>query len=181
MNKKNKIIVTLISVAVVLFVVIQFVIVPANEKRQNEYAVNQTDSLTHDYTVIENYKNPYIGDSTNVSQLFYALPLNDVPMKFEIDSEDCTLTVYYLETVWNIGEDKVHRDLIYNTVAAMAAIDNLKAITYEFSGTQYSYTREQIEKIFKTPLSSLLSEDIWEESLQNNLNSDDFVAQFYQQ
>ena len=53
-------------------------------------------------------------------------------MKFEIDSEACTLTVNYLDTVWNIGEEKVQRDLIYNSVAAMAAIDNLSGITYNF-------------------------------------------------
>lgn len=179
MNKKSKIIVGLISVAVVLFVVVEFVIVPANKKKQNEYALKQTDSLTHDYTIIKNYKNSYIGNSTNVSQLFYALPLNNIPMKFEIDSGSCTLTVYYLDTVWNIGEDKVHRDLIYNTVAAMAAIDNLEAVTYEFSGAQYSYSRDEIEKILEIPLSALLLENVWEKSLQNNLNSDEFVAKFF--
>lgn len=179
MNKKDKIIIALISVAIALFVVIQFVIVPANEKKQAEYALNQTDSLTHDYTVIENYKNSYIGNTSNVAQLFYALPLNNIPMKFEIDSDACTLTVYYLDTVWNIGEHKVHRDLIYNTVAAMAAIDNLEAITYEFSGTEYLFKRDEIEKFFKMPFSELLSENTWKESLQNNLNSDEFVARFF--
>ncbi len=178
MNKKDKLIVILISAAAVLFLVIQFVILPANEKKQNDYAIRQTDSQTHDHTVIKNYKSPYIGDAANISQLFYALPLNDIPMKFEIDSENCTLTVYYLETVWNIGEQKVLRDLIYNTAAAMAAVDNLAAVTYEFSGKQYSYTREQMELILGTPLSALLTEDLWEEKLQDKLSSDDFVAQF---
>lgn len=89
-------------------------------------------ALTHDISAIEDYKTAYLGDANNVRDLFGNLPLNNIPRQFEINSDDCTLTVNYLDTVWNIGEDKVQRDLIYNTVAAMAAIDNLSGITYNF-------------------------------------------------
>lgn len=179
MNKKDKIIAVLILAAAALFAVILFVIVPANQRKQAEYALNQTDSLTHDYTVIEKYKSPYIGDVPNAAQLFYALPLNNIPMKFELDSDTCTLTVHYLDIVWNIGEDKVRRDLIYNTVAAMAAIDNLEAVVYEFSDERYLFKRDETEKIFDIPLSELLSENTWEKSFRNNLKSDKFVSDFF--
>lgn len=121
-----------------------------------------------------------MGDNSNVINLFYALPLCNLSMKFQIDSEACALTVNYLDTVWNVGEEKVQRDLIYNSVAAMAAIDNLSEVTYAFSGDAYSFTREQIEAVFGTSLSDLLAdEDIWNEKVQNQLRSDDFVIQFY--
>lgn len=90
-------------------------------------------------------------------------------MKFQIDSDACTLTVNYLDTVWNIGKEKVRRDLIYNSVAAMAAIDNLSDITYEFSGDSYSFDREQIEDIFGSPLSNLFEEGKWISNVQNKL------------
>lgn len=93
---------------------------------------NQTDALTHDISVVEDYKTSYIGNANNVSGLFEVLPLNNVSMKFEINSEDCTLTVNYLDTVWNIGEEKVQRNLVYNSVAAMAAIDNLSGSPITF-------------------------------------------------
>jgi len=93
-------------------------------------------------------------------------------MKIEINSEDCILTVNYLDTVWNIGEEKVQRDLLYNSVAAMAAIDNLSGITYNFSGDSYSFTRKQIEDVFGTPLSNLLKQEKWSEKIQYPCTSD---------
>ena len=179
MTKKSKIIIGLLSVAAVLFCLIQFWIIPANQAKREAYAQNQTDALTHDITSIEDYKSPYIGNASNVGNLFWNLPLNNVDMKFEIDSETCTLTVNYLDTVWNIGEDKVQRDLIYNTVAAMAAIDNLSGITYNFSGDSYSFERTQIEDIFGAPLSNLLEPEKWKNDVQDKLKDTDFVEQFY--
>ena len=128
MNKKNKIILGLLSVAIILFSTIQFWIIPTEEAKQADYARNQTDALTHDISAIEDYRFPYIGNASNIGGLFENLPLNDISKKYEINSDNCTLTVNYLDTVWNIGEEKVHRDLIYNSAAAMAAIDNLTAI-----------------------------------------------------
>lgn len=179
MNRKSKIIIGLLVIAVILFCLIRFWIIPANQVKEETYARNQADSLTHDITSIEDYKSPYIGNASNVSNLFWNLPLNNVDMKFEIDSETCALTVNYLDTVRNIGEDKVKRDLIYNTVAAMAAIDNLSRITYNFSGDSYSFERAQIEEAFGTPLSTLLENEKWSADVQDKLKDADFVEQFY--
>lgn len=179
MNKKNKIIIGLLAIAVVLFCAIQFWIIPTNRAKEAEYAHNQTDALTHDITVIETYRTPYIGNASNTGGLFEVLPLGDIAKKYEINSDNCTLTVNYLDTVWNIGEEKVRRDLVYNSVAAMAAIDNLSGITYNFSGDSYSFTRKQIEDVFGTPLSNLLKQEKWSEKVQSKLNDMDFVEQFY--
>lgn len=179
MSKKNKIIVKLVAVAAVLFCIIQFGIIPANQNKQAEYAKNQTDAQTHDISAIKDFKSPYVGDANNVRDLFYALPLNQVSMKFQINSEEGTVTVNYLDTIWNIGEEKVHRDLVYNSLAAMASIDNLTMITYEFSGDKFSFKRGQFETIFGAPLAELLDNDIWNEKVQNQMNTIDFIKQFY--
>ena len=179
MNKKSKIIISLLVIAAILFCVIQFGIIPANCAKQAEYAKNQSDALTHDITSIEEYKSSYIGDASNIGNLFWNLPLNNVDMKFEINSETCVLTVNYLDTVWNIGEETVQRNLIYNSVAAMAAIDNLSGITYNFSGESYFFSREQIEEVFGIPLSELLEQEIWNKEVQDKLNSTDFIKEFF--
>lgn len=179
MNRTNKIIIGLVTVAALLFVVIQFVIIPANRNKQLEYLENQTDALTHDITAAKKYKSQFIGDAVNVSNMFYELPLNNISMKFEIDSSNCSLTVYYSDTVVNIGEEKIYRDLIYNTAAAMAAIDNLSSVTYDFSGVSFSFDRKQMEEVLGSDLSGLLDEDVWKEKVQNRLRSNEFVTQFY--
>lgn len=179
MNKKNKIIIILLAIAVALFCIIQFWIIPANQEKKEAYAQNQTDALTHDISAIEDYMPVYLGDANNVRDLFGILPLNNISKQFEINSDNGALTVNYLETVWNIGEDRVKRDLIYNTVAAMAAIDNLSEITYNFSGDSYTFERTQMEDVFGTPLSKLLEQEKWSNDVQDKLKDTDFVEQFY--
>lgn len=179
MNKKNKVIIGLLAVAVILFCVIQFCIIPADQMKQADYTRNQTDALTHDISAIENYRSAYVGNASNIGGLFENLPLSNISKKYEINSNDCTLTVNYLDTVWNIGEEKVQRDLIYNSVAAMAAIDNLSEITYHFSGNSYSFKRAEIENIWGSPLSNLLLPEKWRQEVQTHLLSTEFCQQFY--
>ena len=111
MNKKSKVIIGLLAVAVVLFCIIRFGIIPASRAKEVGYTRSQTDALTHDISVIEPYRTPYIGNASNTSGLFEVLPLNNISKKFEINSDNCTLTVHYLDTVWNIGEEKVQSKL----------------------------------------------------------------------
>lgn len=179
MNKKSKVIICLLAIAVVLFCIIQFWVLPSKQAKEANYARSQTDALTHDISVIEDYRTPYIGNAVNISGLFEVLPLNNISKKFEINSDNCILTVNYLDTVWNIGEEKVHRDLIYNSVAAMAAIENLSGITFNFSGDSYFFEREQIEEVFGSPLSNLLEQGNWNTEVQDQLKDADFIEQFY--
>lgn len=179
MRKKNILILCLLAVAILLFCTIRFGILPYNQAREAEYQQNQTDALTHDITAIQKFKNPYIGNASNTGNLFYALPLNNVPMTFEIDSKACTLTVIYSDTVQAIGAEKVRRNLIYNSAAAMAAIDNLAGITYRFSDESFSFTRTQFEDVLGSPLSDLLEPERWETDVQEPLASADFVALFF--
>lgn len=179
MNTKDKAIIGLLTVAVILFCAIQFWFLPREEARQADYARNQTDALTHDISAIVKYRFPYVGNVSSVGNLFVHLPLGNVSQKYEIDSENCTLTVDYLDTVWNIGEEKVQRDLIYNSIAAMAAIDNLEGVTYHFSGDSYSFDRKELEERFGIPLSDLLSPETWKDAVQSQLSSPEFCEQFY--
>lgn len=180
MNKKNIRIMVLLIFAVILFCIIQFYIIPNKREKDAEYTTSQTDALTHDITVIEDYRSPYLGNASNTAGLFGVLPLNNISKKFEINSEECILTVHYLDTVRNIGREKVQRDLIYNTVAAMAAIDNLSGINYHFDDESFFFDRTKIEEVFGTSLSSLTGSEKWKEKVQGNLLSKDFCEQFYQ-
>lgn len=179
MSKKNKTIIGLLIIAVIVFCSIVFFIVPTMQQEQSKYIADQTDALTHDISSIEEFRNPYVGNAPNTGNLFYTLPLNNVSMKFQIDSEDCTLTVSYLDTIWAIGEEKIHRDLVYNSIAAMAAIDNLTEITYELSDVSFSFSRQEIEDIFGAPLSDLLDNNEWKDKVQDQMGSSDFIGGFY--
>lgn len=171
MKRKNKMMIALIGTALFLFCGICFFVIPEMERAQARYERNQQDALTHDITAVENCKIPYLGDAVNVSRLFEQLPLNHVERKYKIDSENCALTVVYLDTVWDIGEQKVRQDLVYNAAAAMACIDNLSTITFAFPEYSYSFTRVKIEEVFGDTLCSLLDQKIWKERVQDKIAS----------
>ena len=75
------------------------------------------------------------------------MPLSEYGYVFEIDSENCGVTVDYYFTDWYDNENLYYqRALAYNSVSAFALIGNLESITINFSGSSYSVTREAIEE-----------------------------------
>ena len=62
---------------------------------------------------------------------------------FEIDSKGCGLIVDYHCTDWYNNENLyINKALVYNSVSLFKLIDNLEYITFNFSGSSYTITRE---------------------------------------
>lgn len=175
MRTKEKTIIALLIIGVALSIVVQFIIVPDNNEKKREYLADQLEPTTHDLNSILKFKSPYIGDSSNVVNLFNNLPLADRGIKFEIISKDLTLIVNYLDTTWNIGAEKVNKSLIYNSVAAFSLIENLQKIVYNFSGSAYYVNREDLKLIFGKDLASLLTIEKWTSDVQERLKEASFV------
>ncbi|MEG2012692.1 MAG: DUF4825 domain-containing protein [Anaerovoracaceae bacterium] len=178
-SKKSKIIVALLVIGALLFVIVRFVVIPMNLEKAAKYQREQMDSLTHHIESVFEYESQYIGDNVNTGNLFNNLPMYNVSKRFEIDSAECNITVSYLDTVWNIGKEKVQRDLIYNSIASFALVDNLEKIAYKFPGESFSFERSKFEKMFGKPLSKLLDEKTWNDRVQTKLHDEKFVTTFY--
>ena len=74
------------------------------------------------------------------------MPLSEYGFVFEIDSQNCGVTIDYHFTDWYGNENLyTERALVYNSVSIFALIENLKYITFNFSGSSYSVTRDAIE------------------------------------
>ena len=92
---------------------------------------------------LQHYKSQYIGNNSNTSHLLNALPLSEYGYVFEIDSKGCGLIVDYHCTDWYNNENLyIHKALVYNSVSLFKLIDNLEYITFNFSGSNYTITRE---------------------------------------
>lgn len=92
---------------------------------------------------LQHYKSQYIGNNSNTSHLLNALPLSEYGYVFEIDSKGCGLIVDYHSTDWYNNENLyIHKALVYNSVSLFKLIDNLEYITFNFSGSSYTITRE---------------------------------------
>lgn len=92
---------------------------------------------------LQHYKSQYIGNNSNTSHLLNALPLSKYGYVFEIDSKGCGLIVDYHCTDWYNNENLyINKALVYNSVSLFKLIDNLEYITFNFSGSSYTITRE---------------------------------------
>lgn len=92
---------------------------------------------------LQHYKSQYIGNNSNTSHLLNALLLSEYGYVFEIDSKGCGLIVDYHCTDWYNNENLyINKALVYNSVSLFKLIDNLEYITFNFSGSSYTITRE---------------------------------------
>ena len=112
---------------------------------------------------LKKYKSKYIGDNSNTSHFLNALPLSEYGYVFEIDSENNGLTINYNCTDWYNNENLyINKALVYNSVSLFKLIDNLEYITFNFSGSSYTITREHC------PLNK---------NIEQKINDNEFVSE----
>ncbi|WP_315121196.1 DUF4825 domain-containing protein [uncultured Clostridium sp.] len=179
MKKRNFIIIILLVIGVAAFGSTEFILKPRQEEKKAKYLLAQQSSVTHDFKNVLKYKTQYMGDSSNIINLNYSLPLGNIPRTNEINSDKLEYIINYKESVSNIGEEKVKTDLIYNATANFALIDNLEAITFNFTDSSYKITRNDVEDWYKIDLSSLVDETKWSKEVQEKLGEKNYVDEFW--
>ncbi|MEW9095911.1 MAG: DUF4825 domain-containing protein [Clostridiaceae bacterium] len=179
MERRNFIIIILLVFGISAFGIAEFIIKPRQEEKRAKYRLEQQSSLTHDFKRLFKYKSKYMGDSSNIVNLNYSLPLSNISRTNEINSDELEYIINYEESVLNIGEEKVKTDLIYNATANFALIDNLKSITFNFTDSSYRIARNDVEDWYKVDLSSLVDETKWSKEVQEKLGEKNYVDEFW--
>lgn len=197
MKNKNRLIIGLLIVGIALFSIVQFVIVPQYNAKAEQYLSEQLEATTHDINYILPYKNEYMGNNSNMANLFLHLPLATSKMKFQLFPDSFTIQVDYEDTLLNVGkesaahkslaasgskdelnqiyENEVEKSLIYNSTAAFALIDNLEHIIYHFSDVSYKVDRDEVEVLYNE-FAKILNEANWKSEVQNPLKDSGHVA-----
>jgi len=177
MKTRHNIIIGLAIIGIILFGLVQFVVVPRNNERNQQYKVEQQNAITHDINNVLEYGNKYMGNASNMFNLFHALPLSDVAMSFELFPDKLTVEVKYKDSVENINASKVNKALIYNSTVAFALIDNLNEINYNFTGSSYKVSRLNIERWYGQDLQGLLKKEEWKSKVQEKLKDNKYVKE----
>lgn len=131
---------------------------------------------------IINYKNNYIGNNSNVGNLISNLPLSEYGYVFEIDNKNCGLTINYNTTDWYNNDNMyVEQALVYNSVSMFMLIDNLKTITFNFSGSSYQIERQTVEnnypKYNEIISSESINKDRFNQYVENKINDIVFIEE----
>ncbi|MGN7359696.1 DUF4825 domain-containing protein [Paenibacillus sp. SAF-054] len=173
---KNKSILLLAAVGVLLFSAVQGIVLPQWDRNEQIYAAEQLSPLTHDLESIMKYQNKYMGNASNLSNLMHTLPLSEVRSTMELHPDSLTADIIYHSRATDVDPEKLEQTLIYNATAAFALIDNLKRIRFRFDDRLYETERGRLEEWYGKRLSSLTdSPKIWKPDVQHPLAEPSYV------
>ncbi|QAA33189.1 DUF4825 domain-containing protein [Clostridium manihotivorum] len=178
MKTRNKAIILLSIVGVILFILVQGVVIPRNNRAKENYIMAQKNPTSHDLKSILKYKSKYMGDISNVSNLFHNLPLNDGQLSFKLIPENFILQVNYKDLEKRYSTEDIERGLMYNSTAAFALIDNLKQIDYSVDTVNYKVARNEFERLYNVKLPMLLEDSTWKEKVQDKLKDNSYVKNY---
>ncbi len=125
------------------------------------------------------YKNKYVGNNSNDSNLINSLPLSEYGYVFEIDSINLGLTIDYHITDWYINENYyLEKSLVYNSVSIFYLIDNVDYIKFNFSGKSYKINRDTIENIYPN-YKNIKDTRSFKEYVEDKMNDIDFIDSIF--
>lgn len=181
MKTRNTIIICLALIGTIMFGVIQFVIVPDNNRKLAKYIVEQQNPTTHDLNSILKFKSKYMGDASNIFNLFAALPLNNFKAEYQLYPDKLKVELNYNVSRESIGEDiTLAKALIYNSIAAFALIDNLEIINYNFGDSKFYVFRADVKRWYGKDPKELLNKNEWKNNVQGKLKNRQYVWNLYE-
>lgn len=196
-TRRERIIKGLFIIGVAAFLLMCFLVHIMINNRQ-KYSAEQLEVTTCDFDFVKKYKSPYMGDASNIINLFNKLPLRAAIKDFKIDSERLTLQINYKDTKINSGElsmehksfacegtvdaihavyeNEVNKSTIYDSMVAFAIIDNLESIIFNFTDVTYTITRKDVEAIYGD-VSSINNKADWNKIVRDPLGDTVYVTQ----
>lgn len=163
---------TVIGIALILLIGV-FYVLDSNQKQVKQGDIEQLHVKTHSFRKVLAYESDYMGDASNISNLFNNLPFSDHKGTIELDSDTYTFIVNYDGT----SDDKV---VIYNTTAAFVLIKNLETVDMRFSDRSYEITRKQVEGWFGPDFEALIDPTVFKKKVQQPLvqnNKSEWIIQ----
>lgn len=175
MKARNNIIIGLALIGIIFFGVVQGIIIPQKNQKEQQYIINQQEPTTHDFDSVLKYKHEYMGNAGNLMNLFYSLPLNNLERTYQLYPDTLTAEINFKDKLTNNVENKGYKALIYNASAAFSLIDNLEIIYFNFEDVSYKVTKKDIEKWYGRDAATLAEKDIWKQNVQSKLNDEQYV------
>ncbi len=179
MKKRGIIIAILLVLGLIGMVSTEFYIKPFLKGKEEQYALENKKPESHHIEIVEKYKNKYMGNGGNISNLNYNLPLSEIKRTNEINGEDLEFIIHYEASTDEIETRYLKSSLIYNATANFALIENLQLITFNFQDLSYTFSRANLEKWYGTSASSLLENNLWKEKVQKELKMDSYIEEAF--
>ena len=128
---------------------------------------------------LEDFADSYMGDNSQVINLYSELPLHEVAKTFEIDGHTKTITVDFKEEPANVSDRQLQADFVISSIAYFACFTNLEQINYQLPSRQVKFDRATSEAILGDDLSRLVNQETWAKEVQEKISSQKFIQLFY--
>ena len=183
MNKTNMWIVLLLVAGICGFAYIEGYAKPIAKEKEARYEAEQKDPRTHDISRTAKYRNGYMGDATNLSNLNHTLPYDGHGMTFQLYPDELTAELKFKVSSKEWEPAKLKAMLMYNSTANFVFIDNLQKLRMTFSDAEYTIERKKAEEWYGEAerLSALRDGQRWKEDVQGRVDDPAAVDAFYDQ
>ncbi|KXH87137.1 DUF4825 domain-containing protein [Sporosarcina sp. HYO08] len=166
MDRRRLLLLGIVAIAIPLFIWLQFFEIP-NKVEIGEERMQQ-DPEQHEFEKVLSFENDYMGNASNISNLFGALPLHQYKGTLALNPEHLSLTMNY-EVSTDELQGKAEQAVIYNTTAAFVLIHNLEEIEMHFQDHSYIVTRENVAQWFGNDFQALLDPEVFKKEVQTPL------------
>ena len=145
--QKRRIVFLLIGLICVILLSVFLLTNPLTNKSPNEIDTNKY----HGETLLQ-YKNPYVGDASNVSNLLRQLPYADYRqgISLQTEKEPYGITAKYDLSTLGVNLSQVETDLYNNALVMFALIDNVDLIELDLTTAhgegKFQFSREQLQQ-----------------------------------
>ncbi|WP_144512533.1 DUF4825 domain-containing protein [Bacillus sp. FJAT-22090] len=164
---------TIIGIALILLIGV-FYVLNGNQKQVGQEDRNQLSVKTHHFKKVLAYESDYMGDASNINNLFSHLPFSNFKGTIELNSDDLLFTIHY-------DTESDEQVVIYNSTAAFVLIKNLEKVNMQFSDQSYIITRGNVEEWFGGDIAKLLDPTVFAEKVQKPLlenTPDEWINQY---
>ncbi|MEO2205298.1 DUF4825 domain-containing protein [Paenibacillus pabuli] len=181
MTIKNKWIIALVGIGIIGFIIVEGMVNPKLEAKHAQYEAEQQHPMTHDFTALQKYHSPYMGDFSNLSHLNQALPLHDQLNGYQLYPETFTAQVNYSMDTREIDAEDLEQILVYNATANFVLIDNLEQVVYQFEDTSHALSRGAAQRWVGKELKALRDPDQWDSVIRSKLEEPAKVKEAFSQ
>ncbi|WP_166462420.1 DUF4825 domain-containing protein [Psychrobacillus vulpis] len=150
---------------VLLLLIGVFYVLSNNQVKSEREKEIELNTANHNFEKVLAYENDYMGNASNMGNLFNNIPLSSYKDNIELDSDAFTFIINYDTT----SDEEAEKAVIYNATAAFVLVKNLEVINMRFLNNSYVVTRENVEEWFGGDLKELIDPSMFKEKVQKPL------------
>ncbi|WP_404451810.1 DUF4825 domain-containing protein [Virgibacillus necropolis] len=128
------------------------------------------------------FKDSYVGDNSVVENIVRQLPNGEYVEGFELETKEAPygMILEYGDIEATMIDDAIKETAIYNATFIFALVKNAEWITFEFGKQTHTVTKKKLQGWYGKELSEFTNEDNLRNLIEEYLENENKVNQFFE-